>query len=248
MLKLGKIARRVSENYKAKFSYTPELVQRISERCTEVDTGPQRRPYSDENAPAGGVHRDPVRMAQGNSIAASACPSAMTGVQVHDFVSQAVRARHKAAAGNVLGGAECVIRLRGTLRVLKKCRQLFRDANENSLVRSGESGRECGKWSANESHRETLFEEYHMPCISSSMELTARPRTRTTKPGATSCRSVGVAQGGLERRDRLAARRHTVEDVSVTKEYDKSAEACERFAWARSSPNRDSRHDDVRRR
>jgi type VI secretion system protein VasG len=38
-LKLGKIARRVEENYKAKFSYTPELVERIAARCTEVDTG-----------------------------------------------------------------------------------------------------------------------------------------------------------------------------------------------------------------
>jgi type VI secretion system protein VasG len=38
-LKLGKIARRVAENYKATFSYSPEVVQRIAERCTEVDTG-----------------------------------------------------------------------------------------------------------------------------------------------------------------------------------------------------------------
>ncbi|MCY2992786.1 MAG: AAA family ATPase, partial [Planctomycetota bacterium] len=38
-LKLGKISRRVEENYKAKFSYTPELVERIAARCTEVDTG-----------------------------------------------------------------------------------------------------------------------------------------------------------------------------------------------------------------
>lgn len=38
-LKLGKIARRVEENYGARFSYTADLVQHIAERCTEVDTG-----------------------------------------------------------------------------------------------------------------------------------------------------------------------------------------------------------------
>jgi type VI secretion system protein VasG len=38
-LKLGKIARRVQESYKASFSYGPELVDAIAKRCTEVDTG-----------------------------------------------------------------------------------------------------------------------------------------------------------------------------------------------------------------
>jgi type VI secretion system protein VasG len=38
-LKLGKIAQRVAENYKATFSYSPELVDTIVQRCTEVDTG-----------------------------------------------------------------------------------------------------------------------------------------------------------------------------------------------------------------
>ena len=38
-LKLGKVARRVEENYRAYFRYTPELVERIAQRCTEVDTG-----------------------------------------------------------------------------------------------------------------------------------------------------------------------------------------------------------------
>jgi type VI secretion system protein VasG len=38
-LKLGKVARRVEENYRACFRYTPELVERIAQRCTEVDTG-----------------------------------------------------------------------------------------------------------------------------------------------------------------------------------------------------------------
>ena len=38
-LKLGKIAKRIGENYKAGFSYTPELVESIASRCTEVDTG-----------------------------------------------------------------------------------------------------------------------------------------------------------------------------------------------------------------
>ncbi len=38
-LKLGKIARRVQEHYRARFTYTPELVSSIAERCTEVDTG-----------------------------------------------------------------------------------------------------------------------------------------------------------------------------------------------------------------
>ena len=38
-LKLGKVARRIEEHYRAAFSYTPELVDSIAERCTEVDTG-----------------------------------------------------------------------------------------------------------------------------------------------------------------------------------------------------------------
>ena len=38
-LKLEKVARRIRENYKATFSYTPQLIDRIAERCTEVDTG-----------------------------------------------------------------------------------------------------------------------------------------------------------------------------------------------------------------
>jgi type VI secretion system protein VasG len=38
-LQLGRVRRRVRENYKAEFSYSPELVARISERCKEVDTG-----------------------------------------------------------------------------------------------------------------------------------------------------------------------------------------------------------------
>ena len=38
-LKLGKVGKRISEHYKAKFSYTPKLVDTIAARCTEVDTG-----------------------------------------------------------------------------------------------------------------------------------------------------------------------------------------------------------------
>jgi type VI secretion system protein VasG len=38
-LKLGKVGQRVRDHYKAKFSYSPELVQAIADRCTEVDTG-----------------------------------------------------------------------------------------------------------------------------------------------------------------------------------------------------------------
>lgn len=38
-LKIGKVARRVSEHYGAKFSYAPELIETIAQRCTEVDTG-----------------------------------------------------------------------------------------------------------------------------------------------------------------------------------------------------------------
>jgi type VI secretion system protein VasG len=36
---VGKLARRVVENYGAEFSYAPELIETIAERCTEVDTG-----------------------------------------------------------------------------------------------------------------------------------------------------------------------------------------------------------------
>ena len=38
-LKLGKVAQRVAENYQATLTYTPELVDSIASRCTEVDTG-----------------------------------------------------------------------------------------------------------------------------------------------------------------------------------------------------------------
>lgn len=38
-LKLGKIAKRVKENYGASFEYSPELIDLIASRCTEVDTG-----------------------------------------------------------------------------------------------------------------------------------------------------------------------------------------------------------------
>jgi type VI secretion system protein VasG len=38
-LKLGKVAKRVRENHKAEFEFTPELVDAIAARCTEVDTG-----------------------------------------------------------------------------------------------------------------------------------------------------------------------------------------------------------------
>ena len=38
-LKLSKIGRRVKENYKAEFAYSDDLVNTISDRCTEVDTG-----------------------------------------------------------------------------------------------------------------------------------------------------------------------------------------------------------------
>ena len=38
-LKLGKVGKRVQDHYHAKFSYTPELVDTIADRCTEIDTG-----------------------------------------------------------------------------------------------------------------------------------------------------------------------------------------------------------------
>ena len=38
-LKLGKVRQRVVDHYGADFQYSPELVQTILERCTEVDTG-----------------------------------------------------------------------------------------------------------------------------------------------------------------------------------------------------------------
>jgi type VI secretion system protein VasG len=38
-LKLGKVAKRVQEHYRASFQYTPQLVDAIAMRCTEVDTG-----------------------------------------------------------------------------------------------------------------------------------------------------------------------------------------------------------------
>jgi type VI secretion system protein VasG len=38
-LQLGRIGRRIHENYRATFKYTPELVGNIAARCTEVESG-----------------------------------------------------------------------------------------------------------------------------------------------------------------------------------------------------------------
>jgi type VI secretion system protein VasG len=38
-LQLGRIAKRIAENYRATFSYTDDVVTSIVSRCTEVDTG-----------------------------------------------------------------------------------------------------------------------------------------------------------------------------------------------------------------
>ena len=38
-LKLSKVGRRVQDNYKARFSYSDQLIETIAQRCTEVDTG-----------------------------------------------------------------------------------------------------------------------------------------------------------------------------------------------------------------
>jgi type VI secretion system protein VasG len=39
VLKLGKIGKRLKDNYNAKFSFTEDLVQLVADRCKEVDTG-----------------------------------------------------------------------------------------------------------------------------------------------------------------------------------------------------------------
>ena len=36
---MGRIAKRIRENYRASFNYTDEVVESIVSRCTEVDTG-----------------------------------------------------------------------------------------------------------------------------------------------------------------------------------------------------------------
>jgi type VI secretion system protein VasG len=38
-LQLGRIARRIAENYRATFSYAPQMVASIADRCREVHTG-----------------------------------------------------------------------------------------------------------------------------------------------------------------------------------------------------------------
>ena len=38
-LKLDKVVRRVQENYSAAMTYTPEVVDSIASRCTEVESG-----------------------------------------------------------------------------------------------------------------------------------------------------------------------------------------------------------------
>jgi type VI secretion system protein VasG len=44
-LKLRKVAKRLGETYRMKFSYTPELVAQIVSRCTEVETGARNIDY-----------------------------------------------------------------------------------------------------------------------------------------------------------------------------------------------------------
>lgn len=56
-LKLGKIESRVRDYYRADFSYSPTLVETIASRCTEVDTGAERRPYPDSDVAARPVDR-----------------------------------------------------------------------------------------------------------------------------------------------------------------------------------------------
>ena len=70
-LKLAKIARRVSENYRATFAYTTELVQRICERCTEVDTGARNVDHILSGTLLPELSTEVLsRMAQGKSISA----------------------------------------------------------------------------------------------------------------------------------------------------------------------------------
>jgi len=38
-LKLNKLAQQMAESHKIKFSYSPEVVEQIASRCTEVETG-----------------------------------------------------------------------------------------------------------------------------------------------------------------------------------------------------------------
>jgi type VI secretion system protein VasG len=39
VLQMSRITRRLAENYKATFSYSPELLEQIAQRCTEVESG-----------------------------------------------------------------------------------------------------------------------------------------------------------------------------------------------------------------
>jgi type VI secretion system protein VasG len=45
VLKLAKIKKRVGEHYRADFSWSPELIDAIADRCTEVDTGARNIDY-----------------------------------------------------------------------------------------------------------------------------------------------------------------------------------------------------------
>jgi type VI secretion system protein VasG len=39
VLQMSRITKRLAENYKATFTYTPELLEQIAQRCTEVESG-----------------------------------------------------------------------------------------------------------------------------------------------------------------------------------------------------------------
>jgi type VI secretion system protein VasG len=70
-LKLGKVGKRIEENYKAQFTYTPSLVDTIAARCSEVDTGARNADHIINRTLLPEMSTEFLsRMAEGETIAA----------------------------------------------------------------------------------------------------------------------------------------------------------------------------------
>ncbi len=85
-LKLGKIETRFRDNYNAKFEYSPDLVELIASRCTEVDTGARNVDHILTRSLLPELSAEVLsRMAQGNEIRQVKISADASGAFVYDI-------------------------------------------------------------------------------------------------------------------------------------------------------------------
>lgn len=85
-LKLGKIGNRFRDNYNAKFEYSPDLVELIASRCTEVDTGARNVDHILTRSLLPELSAEVLsRMAQGISIGQVKVSANESGAFVYDI-------------------------------------------------------------------------------------------------------------------------------------------------------------------